>query len=251
MVLSLLTIAFLSTIASAANAIAGGGTLLTFPALIGLGISPLVANATSTVALWPGSMSSMYGYRDALRDGRPWALAFAIPSMLGGALGAWLLVVTPERRFAALVPYLVLGATLVFLAQAPLLRLVAHRRPVATTIAPSAAFIVAQFFVAIYGGYFGAAAGIVMLASLSLMGLTDIHMMNGLKNWGAICFNGVAVLFFVLSGLVNWPVAIVMSLGAAIGGWTGSRVAQRLPRERVRSLVGVIGLASAAWLFLR
>ncbi len=249
--LSLLTIAVLSALASAANAIAGGGTLLTFPALIGLGISPLVANATSTVALWPGSMSSMYGYRDALKDARPWALAFAAPSLLGGALGAWLLVVTPEQRFSQLVPFLVLGATVVFLAQAPLLRLVTHRRPAVTTVAPSALFVVAQFGVAVYGGYFGAAAGIVMLASLGLMGLTDIHKMNGLKNWGAICFNGVAVVFFIASGLVDWPVAIVMALGAAVGGWSGARFAQRLPRERVRSLVGVIGLGAAAWLFTR
>jgi uncharacterized membrane protein YfcA len=250
-VIDLLTIALLSFIAAVGNAIAGGGTLLTFPALIGLGIPPIVANATSTVALWPGSMSSMFGYRDALRDARPWAVAFAVPSVLGGALGAWLLIVTPEKRFSAIVPFLVLGATVVFLAQGPLLKLIAHRRPVSATVAPTVGFVIVQFFVAIYGGYFGAVAGIVMLASLGLMGLTDIHQMNGLKNWGAICFNGIAVAFFVFSGLVDWPIAIVMAVAALLGGWTGSKFAQRLPRERVRSLVGVIGLAAAAWLFLR
>jgi len=250
-VIDLLTIALLSFVAAIGNAIAGGGTLLTFPALIGLGISPIVANATSTVALWPGSMSSMFGYRDALQDARPWAVAFAVPSVLGGALGAWLLIVTPEERFSALVPFLVLGATIVFLAQGPLLKIVARYRPVSTTVAPTAGFVIAQFFVAIYGGYFGAVAGIVMLASLGLMGLTDIHQMNGLKNWGAICFNGIAVAFFVFSGLVDWPIALVMAGGALLGGWTGSRFAQSIPRERVRSLVGVIGLAAAGWLFLR
>jgi uncharacterized protein len=250
-VTSLLLIGVLSAIAAAANAIAGGGTLLTFPALIGLGIPPIVANATSTVALWPGSMSSMFGYRRALQDIRPWAIAFAIPSVLGGAVGAWLLVVTPEARFDRIVPFLVFGATLLFLAQVPIVRLVARTRGAPANGAPSWFFVIVQFGVAIYGGYFGAVAGIVMLASLGLMGLTDIHQMNGLKNWGAICFNGIAVVIFIASGLVNWPVAMVMAVGALFGGWTGSKLAQRMPREHVRTVIGVIGLASAGWLFVR
>ncbi len=248
---SLLLIGVLSAIAAAANAIAGGGTLLTFPALIGLGIPPIVANATSTVALWPGSMSSMLGYRKALQDVRPWAIAFAIPSVLGGALGAWLLVVTPAARFDRIVPFLVFGATLLFLAQAPIVRFVARSRGAPASGAPSWLFVGMQFGVAIYGGYFGAVAGIVMLASLGLMGLTDIHQMNGLKNWGAICFNGVAVAIFIASGLVNWPVALVMAVGALLGGWSGSKLAQRMPRERVRTVIGAIGLAAAGWLFVR
>jgi uncharacterized membrane protein YfcA len=250
-VTSLLLIGVLSAIAAAANAIAGGGTLLTFPALIGLGIPPIVANATSTVALWPGSMSSMFGYRRALQDVRPWAVAFAVPSVLGGALGAWLLVITPEARFDRIVPFLVFGATLLFLAQVPIVRFVARTRGAPATARPSWFFVVVQFGVAIYGGYFGAVAGIVMLATLGLMGLTDIHQMNGLKNWGAICFNGIAVAIFIISGLVNWPVALVMSVGALLGGWTGSKLAQRMPREHVRTVIGVIGLASAGWLFVR
>ncbi len=248
---SLLLIGVLSAIAAAANAIAGGGTLLTFPALIGLGIPPIVANATSTVALWPGSMSSMFGYRKALQDVRPWAIAFAIPSVIGGAVGAWLLVVTPAARFDRIVPFLVFGATLLFLAQVPLVRLVARTRGAPASGSPSWLFVAVQFCVAIYGGYFGAVAGIVMLASLGLMGLTDIHQMNGLKNWGAICFNGIAVAIFIATGLVNWPVAMVMAVGALLGGWSGSKLAQRMPRERVRMVIGVIGLASAGWLFVR
>jgi uncharacterized membrane protein YfcA len=250
-VTSLLLIGVLSAIAAAANAIAGGGTLLTFPALIGLGIPPIVANATSTVALWPGSMSSMFGYRRALQDVRPWAVAFAIPSVLGGAVGATLLVVTPAARFDRIVPFLVFGATLLFLAQGPIIRLVARTRGAPPNATPSWLFMLAQFAVAIYGGYFGAVAGIVMLASLGLMGLTDIHQMNGLKNWGAICFNGIAVAVFIVSGLVNWPVALVMAVGALLGGWTGSKLAQRMPREHVRTVIGVIGLAAAGWLFVR
>lgn len=251
--LPLLTIGVLSALAGAANSIAGGGTLLTFPALIGLGMPPLLANATSTVALLPGSFFSMVGYRDALRGSRAWMTAFAVPSLLGGAAGAWLLVVTPDERFAAIVPFLVLGATVVFLAQKPLLRAVgrSHEGASATVVTPTLAFAVAQFFVAIYGGYFGAAAGIVMLGTLGLMGLGDIHQMNGLKNWAAICFNGVAALTFVVAGMVDWPVAIVMAVGAGIGGWAAARIAQRVPRDAVRRAVGVIGMAAAVWLFLR
>jgi len=254
-VLSLATIAVLSALAGAANSIAGGGTLLTFPALVGLGMPPVLANATSTVALVPGSFFSMVGYRDALKGSREWAVAFAVPSLLGGIVGALLLVVTPDERFAAIVPFLVLGATVVFLAQRPILAAVAHLQGAtaakAGAPAPNARFTVGQFFVAIYGGYFGAAAGIVMLGALGLMGLTDIHQMNGLKNWAAICFNGVAAVTFIVSGLVDWPVALVMAVGAGIGGWSASRIAQRVPRTWVRRAVGAIGLAAAAWLFLR
>jgi uncharacterized membrane protein YfcA len=251
-VFTLLPIAILSALAGAANSIAGGGTLITFPALVGLGISPLVANATSTVALVPGSLSSMLGYRRAISNTRVWLVAFAGPSVVGGVVGAWLLTITPEKRFAQLIPFLVLGATLLFLAQRPILAAINRIRTAPTGEAkPGAAFFTIQFCVAIYGGYFGAAAGIVMLAALGLMGLRDIHQMNGLKNWAAVCFNGVAALIFVFSGMVDWPVALVMAGGAAIGGWTASRIAQLIPREYVRGAVGVIGLAAAGWLFLR
>src|SRR5579862_9556324 len=114
---TLLPVALISVLAGAANSIAGGGMLLTFPALIALGIPPIIANATSTVALVPGSLSSMLGYRATLRDSRAWIIAFAVPSVIGGVIGAWLLVVTPDARFSAIVPYLVLGATVLFLAQ--------------------------------------------------------------------------------------------------------------------------------------
>lgn len=249
---TLLPVALLSVLAGAANSIAGGGTLLTFPALIGLGIPPTIANATSTVALVPGSFTSMMGYRDALRGARSWVVAFAVPSLVGGVVGAWLLVITPDKQFSELVPYLVLAATLVFLTQRPVLAAVSRWRGDSGRLpTPTAAFVIAQFVIAIYGGYFGAAAGIVMLGALGLMGLTDIHQMNGLKNWAAVCFNGVAAGMFIGSGLVNWPVALVMAAGAAIGGWSASRIAQRVARAHVRATVGVVGLVASAWLFLR
>src|SRR5437660_9654192 len=149
--------------AGAVNAIAGGGTLLTFPAIVGLGVTPLVANATSTVALWPGSLGSMWGYRRELGGARRWVIGFAAPSLVGGALGAWLLLHTPPAAFDRIVPFLVLGATVVFLLQGPLLRVL---RPDAPEASPRRTFLAAQFLVAVYGGYFGAGIGILMLAVL-------------------------------------------------------------------------------------
>lgn len=249
---------FLATTAAAAalgammNAVAGGGTLITFPALVALGVPPIVANATSTVALWPGTMASMWGYRRELAGARRWATAFAVPSFAGGIVGAILLLQTPEKRFAQLVPWLILGATALFMAQRPLMRLLAGagslRREVAGAdgrlLPPTASFLVYQFAVSIYGGYFGAGAGILMLAALGLMGLTNIHQMNGLKNWGGGVMNLVAVVIFAVSGIVNWPIALAMAVGAGVGGIGGSLLAQRVGQTWVRRTIVAIGLGS-------
>ena len=247
-----------AAISGVMNSIAGGGTLLTFPALVGLGISPIVANATSTVALWPAAVSSMIGYRDELEGALPWAGAFALPSLLGGAVGALLLLHTPPHRFAVLVPWLVLGATALFIAQGPIMRALRRRQARAagaslpnaendatlTATLPPLSILFYQFLVSIYGGYFGAGVGILMLAALGFMGLTNIHRMNGLKNWGGLCMNAVAALLFGFSRLVSWPVALSMAVGAVVGGYTGSRVAQRVGQRGVRLAIIVIGLGS-------
>jgi uncharacterized membrane protein YfcA len=245
------------------NAIAGGGTLLTFPALVGLGIPALVANATSTVALWPGAAASMWGYRDLLTGMQTWVRRLAIPSLLGGLLGAGLLLATPASRFDAIVPWLVLGATVLFTLQKPLadwLRRRAERRGLPEVaddhafdrmVHPSARLLAYQFAVAIYGGYFGAGMGILMLAALGFMGFRNIHRMNGLKNWGGLCANAVAACTFAVSGLVSWPVAGAMAAGAALGGYGGSRLAQRVPQSRVRQAIVAIGLVSSLWLLTR
>lgn len=257
-VTSLVLIAAVSALGSAANSVAGGGTLLTFPALIALGVPPVAANATSTVALWPGSISSMLGYRREIAGARSWALRFAVPSVLGGIVGAALLLVTSEERFAKLVPWLVFGATVLFALQKPVVRWLLKRGTVraphvyGTDLAPpTVGLLFAQFGVAIYGGYFGAGAGIVMLAALGFMGLTNIHQMNGLKNWGAVCFNGVAALIFVFTGLVNWPIAIAMAVGATLGGYATAGMARRAPQAVVRGLVTAIGLSATIWLFVK
>jgi uncharacterized membrane protein YfcA len=250
--LFLLLVGLAAAVGAMMNAVAGGGTLITFPALIALGVPPITANATSTVALWPGSVASMWGYRRELVGARNWAIAFAVPSFLGGVLGAVLLLFTPEKRFAAIVPWLILGATALFIAQRPLMGWLESRGGERAKLhaedgslaRPSAAFLFYQFGVSVYGGYFGAGAGILMLAALGLMGLTNIHQMNGLKNWGGSVMNLVAVVVFAVSGIVNWPVALTMAVGAGLGGIAGSLLAQRVGQTWVRRAIVAIGLGS-------
>ncbi|MDB4876901.1 MAG: hypothetical protein JWM41_3347 [Gemmatimonadetes bacterium] len=262
--LKLLAVVLISVVAGGMNAIAGGGTLLTFPALVGLGITPIVANATSTVALWPGAVSSMWGYRGELAGARKWAIGFALPSLTGGAVGAWLLLRTPPERFAELVPWLVLGATSLFMLQPVVMKKVRERRaarlsPGASTADdasdaertrhfPKPSILFVQFCLGIYGGYFGAGVGIMMLAILGFMGLTNIHRMNGLKNWGGLCMNFVAAAMFAFSSLVTWSVALSMAVGSIGGGYLGARAAQRVPQRYIRRAVIAIGLTGGFWL---
>lgn len=252
----LLLVVMAAALGGAINAIAGGGTLVTFPALVGLGVPAIVANATSTVALWPGAIASMYGYRHELAGVRSWAVRFAVPSLLGGLVGALLLLRTPGERFDQIVPWLVLGATLLFVVQRPLMA--ALRKRTADSVGvdpatgpPSLALLLFQFGIAVYGGYFGAGIGILMLAALGFMGFTKIHRMNGLKNWGGLCINLTAASTFAILGLVNWTVAIAMAIGAMAGGYAGSRLAQRVSQEAVRRAVVLIGFVASLWLFLQ
>jgi uncharacterized membrane protein YfcA len=261
--LRLVLVLLAAIVGGVVNSIAGGGTLLTFPALVGLGVPAVVANATSTVALWPGAVASMWGYSDLLVGMRSWVVRFALPSLVGGLVGAVLLIKTPPSRFDAIVPWLVLGATLLFVLQKPL----ASRLPTRSAtfrvpepkddhasdraVEPTPTILVYQFAVAVYGGYFGAGIGILTLAALGFMGFRNIHRMNGLKNWGGLCANAVAAATFAFSGLVSWPVAGAMAVGATFGGYGGSRLAQRVPQARVRQAIIVIGLASGAWLVTR
>jgi uncharacterized protein len=245
------TIALLSGSALAAgvmNALAGGGTILTFPALLLAGIPAIQANATSTVALVPGALSSLAGYRREVLTHREWFRRLIVPSLLGGALGSVLLLMTPEATFARLAPYLVLFATLLFMFQIVWSR----RQAKATGPRTSWGFAaIAQFFVAIYGGYFGAGVGILMLVILGFLGLEDIHAMNGLKNFFGICINGVASAWFIIRGVVNWPLALLMMAGAIAGGWIGAGFARRIGKEKARIAVVVIGLGITIVLFLQ
>jgi uncharacterized membrane protein YfcA len=233
------------------NSVAGGGTLLSFPALIWLGRDPVIANATSTVALWPGSFGGMLGFRRELGESRRWVLWLAAPSLLGGALGAFLLLRTPSETFSAIVPYLILGATLLMAAQEQITRRLRLSGPESPSRAWWLFALVFQFLVGVYGGYFGAGIGILMLAALGLLGLTDIHQMNGLKNLFALLINGIAAVYFIISGAVIWVDVLVMALAAIAGGYFAAGVARRLGRKFVRRLVILIGIAMAVSLFFR
>ena len=226
---------------------------MTFPAIVWLGVAPISANATSTVALWPGSIGSIWAYRGELADAREWLIWFTLPSLAGGGAGAFLLLHTSASRFDAIVPFLVLGATLLFVLQRPITRRLSRKvadQPEAAAPRPSWRFLAAQFAVAVYGGYFGAGIGILMLATLGAMGFANIHRMNGLKNWGGLCINAVAAVTFAVSGIVNWPVALAMAAGGLAGGYGGARLALRVGQKWVRRAVVVIGFSAFVWLML-
>lgn len=239
--------------AGAINSIAGGGTLVSFPALLWLGRDPIVANATNTVAIWPGSLAGAFGFRRELSTVRRWLLLLIIPSLAGGAIGGWLLLRTPTSTFERLVPFLILGATLLLAAQEMITRRLgalayAHENPTAGWVTFVFVF---QFIVGLYGGYFGAGMGILMLAALGLIGLTDMHQMNGLKNLLAIAINGIAAIYFVIASAVAWRDVLIMMAGTLIGGYCGARMAHRFGRKFVRRFVVTIGIVMSVALFLK
>ena len=228
--------------AGAINSIAGGGTLLTFPVLIWLGLDPKVANGTSTVALWPGLFGGLYGYRRELENSSTILIRLGTTSVIGGALGAWLLIWTPSRVFASQVPFLILFATILFMCHGQInkrLRLGSIDNKEMGRWWTGA--IVFQFFSAMYGGYFGAGNGILMLAAMGLLGLNDLHRANGIKNFLGICINSIAVVSFSVAGLVVWQDALLMACGALAGGYFGASMAVRIGQKWVRRGVVLIG----------
>ncbi len=236
-------------VAGAINSIAGGGTLISFPALLWLGRDPIMANATNTVAIWPGSLAGAYGFREELSTIKSWLLLLIVPSILGGALGGWLLLRTPTSTFEALVPWLILSATTLLAFQELISRhLPKNEHP---TTASRIAVLIFQFLVSLYGGYFGAGMGILMLAALGLIGLTDLHQMNGLKNVLAVCINGIAAVYFIFASSVIWSDVLVMMAGTLVGGFAGARLARKLGRVFVRRFVVAIGLVMTVLLFVR
>ena len=269
------SVLFLSAfLAGAINTVAGGGTLITFPILLFVGYNPIIANATSTVALIPASISGAWGYRHELKESKH-ALSRLLPiSLIGGALGAFLLVHTRPDTFKAIVPYLILGATCLFMVQEPISRwskkrLERNKLSIGTTLESSIDAEVPaldrgssspltwigvmgfQMLVAVYGGYFGAGAGILMLAAYGFLGFTNIHRMNGLKNLNGIAINGIAALTFIFKGLVDWRTAAIMALGALTGGISGVKMARSMGQKNVRLLVIAVGFALTLTLLIR
>jgi uncharacterized membrane protein YfcA len=239
-------------IAGGMNAVAGGGTLLTFPTLIWLGLNSITANATSTVAVWPGVVSGMFGYRRELSTLERRFLYLAVPSLIGGLGGAYLLRLTPSMVFDRLVPYLILFATILFMVQEPIQRKVRGSHPEAHKSASwFAGAIVFQFLVGVYGGYFGAGMGILMLAAFSILGMTDIHQMNGFKNMLGGAINALAAIYFISQNMVFWPDVGVMALGTITGGYLGAGTARKIGRAAVRRIVILIGFGMAVSLFIK
>ncbi len=235
------------------NTIAGGGTLLSFPALVWIGRNPIVANATNAAALWPGSFAGAVGFRRDLANVRRWLLLLMLPALAGGATGAVLLLRTSTKTFSMLVPWLILGATVLVASQEIVsrrLNLIArsHDKPTAGWVVFVFVF---QFLVSVYGGYFGAGMGILMIAALGLIGMADLHQMNGLKNLLAFGINGVAAIYFAVSGAIDWSDALLMAIAAIAGALTGAKLAYRLGRRFVRAAVVVIGVAMTVALFLK
>jgi len=239
-------------VAGAMNSVAGGGTIITFPALIAFGMPSIQANATSTCALLIGIAGSLYGYRTHLPAARHWTLRFAPVSIVGGLLGAWLLTRTTEAFFDRLVPFLIFFATILFLLSNVFRRLAGFESmKLGNSGGGTVAAVALQFGVSIYGGYFGAGIGILMLATLGLIGLHHIHEMNAIKTVLGALINVVAVVYFVSVGLIIWPQAIVMTVGAAGGYYFGSHFAQRISQGQVRFVIGFIGISLSLVFFWR
>jgi hypothetical protein len=238
--------------AGAINSMAGGGTLITFPVLLLFGTPPLVANATSTLGLFLGMGGSFYGYRRQMDAVRIWLRYFLPVSVIGGLLGSVLLTRTSNEQFARMVPFLLLFATILFLMQGVVRRLVglngdpSNHHPHTLLGA-----IVFQFAVATYGGYFGAGIGILMLASFGFMGLSDIHQMNALKTVLGALINVVSAVWFIHSGIIDWPRAMLMTIGAFAGYFLGSHFAQRIPQARVRGIITSVGFTISGVMFYR
>ena len=241
------------------NAVAGGGTLLTFPALyaalgpkMGMAEASVVANGTSTMALWPGSLGSFWGYRHEFRQAGNWVWWLLIPCLLGGLIGALLVTELPSKVFDALVPWLIFSAAMLFALQPQIARWTGigkpHSKPSNRRLA---AILFFQLLVSIYGGYFGAGAGILMLAALAMMGLPDIHVMNAVKTLYGTAINIMASIVFIVRGMVDWRLAVPMLIAGTIGGYVGARIARRINPATVRRAVVAIGFMLAAYYFYK
>ena len=235
-------------IAGVINSVAGGGTLISFPSLVAFGEPDIISNATNTAALWPGSLSSAVGYKKDTSVDRSLLAMLVVPSFIGGLLGAVILVITPESTFKLVVPFLILFATCLFATRRRLAQKLAMKTDRGQIKLRGRVWgFFFQLFVAAYGGYFGAGIGILMLGSLGVMGLRDVHVMNAMKTTLAAIINVTAFVFFALKGLVVWPLAILMAAGAITGGYVGARSAKHIKESYLQVVIVVVGLIIAAW----
>jgi hypothetical protein len=248
-VLTWILLAIAGFAAGVINAIAGGGSLISFPALLHTGMGSVTANATNTVAIWPGTASSVFAYRKFIAGERHRAVVLAWPSLLGGLAGSWLLLHTSERSFRAVVPWLIVFACALLALQGPVARWVAQRTGSTAARVPPLLFL-AQFLISVYGGYFGAGIGILMLAAMAIFIPHGLQAANGLKVLFACLINGISAVYFLGMGAVRLPEAALMMLTSVAGGWAGAHLAQRLPAKVMRAVVIAYGLLVAGKLFL-
>jgi uncharacterized membrane protein YfcA len=242
-----------SVIAGAINSVAGGGTLVSFPSLIAYGIPPVLANATNTAAICPGALSSAFAYRHDFPKQRSLMALLVLPSLIGGLFGAWVLGRTPNWLFAKIVPFLVLAATVLFATRKSFARKLglSSIEEEHTNLGTRIWGFFFQLFVAAYGGYFGAGIGILMLASLGVMGLRDIHRMNAVKTILSTLINGMALIYFIVKGLIVWPIALLMAAGAILGGYAGARLAKWINQQHLQRFIVGVGVFVSLWLFYR
>jgi uncharacterized protein len=243
-------------IAGVLNAVAGGGSFLSFPALLATGIQPVQANATNTVALWPGQITSIAAYREDIRKNTRLVMPMSLAGLIGGTIGAIVLLNTPQTTFLRLVPWLLLVAATLFAISRPILRWLDHRavtrhQRAGTQPQPPRRRLVflCTVVVCCYIGYFGAGAGFLIITLLSLFGIEDLNEINALKVVSTSMANGVAFLIFVVSGNVEWRYCLMAMVACAIGGYTSARFARLVPQSVLRTLVIVIGFGMAAWFF--
>jgi uncharacterized protein len=246
---TLAAVGAVGVLAGALNAVAGGGSLVLFPALIAAGLPPLAANVTNTVAIWPGYVGTALGYRAELAGQRRTTLGLSVTSLLGGATGAALLLTTPEAVFDAVVPALVVLASLLLALQARVTAVV-QRLPGSAGGPGSPLLHLALFAAGVYGGYFGGALGVVLLAVLAVFLPGDLQRLNALRSVLSLLVNTVALVAFALLGPVEWPVVAVCAPACLLGGYLGARAARRLPAAALRRVVVLFGVAVGFTLFL-
>jgi uncharacterized membrane protein YfcA len=237
---------FAAAAGGAINSVAGGGSFVSFPALLFAGVAPVPANATNSIALWPGSVASAFAYRRELGDARRELLPLGVAGFAGGLAGSVLLLRTSDRAFVLLIPWLLLFATLLFSFGGRVARRIGSGAP-----ASIAAASVLQLAVSVYGGYFGGGMGIMMLAILSILGMTDIHKMNALKTLLGALVNGVAVVAFVVAGAVDWTPGVVMIAGGTLGGYVGAAAARQVDPKHVRWLVMAVAWSMTVYFFVK
>jgi uncharacterized protein len=233
------------------NAVAGGGSFVGFPAMLFAGVAPVPANATNTFALWVGTAASGGAYRRKLDLPRRVLIPLLVMSLIGGLIGALLLIKTPAHTFLKLIPWLMMAATVLFALGR---RLTGKLSVGISHEASNTAVVVASIFellVAIYGGYFGGGIGIMNLAMFAAMGMTDIHAMNALKIAVVTVINGIATVTFIVTGAIVWPQGLVLTAGAAIGGYAAAHYAQKLPQNVVRTFVIVLGVVMTIYFFVK